>query len=78
MYAVKRTGQEMAWERDYSQAAWERDYSQAAVQMDSIAPFTIETGGKKGRVMWILINQHRHGDVMPSSCLVKRCYGIHL
>jgi len=20
----------------------------------------------------------QHGDVMPSSCLVKRCYGIHL
>jgi len=46
--------------------------------MDSIASFTIETGGQKGHVMWILTNQHGHGDVMPSSCLVKRCFGIHL
>jgi len=25
--------------------------------MDSIASFTIETGGQKGHVMWILTNQ---------------------
>jgi len=48
--------------------------------MNSIASFTIETGGQKGHVMWILTIAFswQHGDVMPSSYLVKRCYGIHL
>ena len=49
MYAVKRTERELAWERGYSQTA---------VQTDSIASFTIETGGQRpGHVMWILTNQ---------------------
>jgi len=38
--------------------------------MDSIASFAIETGGQKDHM--------EHGDVMPFSCLVKRCCGIHL
>jgi len=56
------------------------------VQMNSIAPFTIETGGQKAWVIWCGYwtpgNAWGYllppGDVMPSSCLVKRCYGIHL
>jgi len=42
------------------------------MQMDSIAFFTIETGGQKGHVIWILTNQQAAwGDVMPSSSMVK-------
>jgi len=41
--------------------------------MDSIASFTIETGGQKCHMMSI---SRQHGDVMPSDCLVKGCYGI--
>jgi len=43
--------------------------------MDSIASFTIETGGQKDHVM-----QSTSSMVMqcPLVAIVKRCYGIHL
>jgi len=48
------------------------------MQMDSIAFFTIETGGQKGHVIWILTNQQAAcGDVMPSSSMVKGAMKVH-
>ena len=41
--------------------------------MDSIASFTIETGGQKGHVMWIMTNQQGAWSI-PSIRIVKRRY----